>query len=324
MAPCNKTVAISLTLLVVVGVAVGVGVGLYLKNKNDGGNGNIPYVTPPVAAACPISLKGTGNIGAGYEFRTQTPLNPQDIISRFFSAGPTNLFGILQGVDDRVADINSRWNQFSGCSGNAPTAYSLGTDAWSDAPTFYAQCSEYWSGGNGFDQFGQVNDTTYLYVRGGDGIVAAQIVGNGTFGNTQSVTIWFSVGIINRNGSHCVGMVFANPSLPIFEMSVAGAGIGFCGVQMKSNGAVLNVTGSADMGTCDATDSSCTSASSITTPATCSLAVDTFYLPALGRKAYTDNVNFGASAYPGGELDTVTLHMTGNDDTFFGPSIPTV
>jgi len=304
-----------------VGVAVGVGVGLYLKNKHDNSGSNaIPFVTPPVKAACPRSLGG-GVMGSGAEFHSQT-LDPQQIVDRFFnpSGGPTNLFDILQSVDQRIQSINDRFSQFSSCMSNTPTAYTLST-AWATSPSFYAQCSEIWGAGSGFDQWGQVGSTTYLYVRGGDGIVAAKLVGNGTFGNIESVTIWFSVGIVNRNGSHCVAMVFAQPSLSIFEMSVAGVGVGYCGVQLKSDGVTLNVTGSSDGPACAPVDSSCTLANSITTPATCSASVDSFSLPALGRQSYA---TFAASTYPGGSLNTVVLANTGNDDTFFGPSSPTV
>jgi len=319
---CNyKTVGIGLAVCVVIGVAVGVGVGLYEKNHNSNSGRSIPYVTPPVKAACPPSLKGSATQSA--EFRSLA-LDPNEVVARFFnpSGGPTNLFDILSSVDQRVQGINDRMSQFS-CMSNTATAYQLDA-TWTLTPTFYAQCSEVWQGGaaQGFDQWGQVGSTTYLYVRGGDGIAAAQLVGNGTFGNIETVTIWFSVGIVNRNGSHCVAMVYARPSQNIFEMSVAGNGIGFCGAQLKSDGSVLNVTGSIDMGTtCNAVDSSCTSAASITTPATCGASVDSFSLPAFGRKSYA---TFGASAYPGGSGNQVSLTVTGNDATFFGPSSPTV
>jgi len=321
----SKTVGITILILVIVGVAVGVGVGLYLRDHNNGGGGMImPYVTPPVAAACPPSLKTSYRpMKKDSSFDTQTIDPTQDILDRFFVDGPTNLFGILSQVDQRVQGINDRMSQFSDCMARTPTAVDITTGSWPSAPTFYISCSEVWNGGAaaGFDQWGQVGAVSYLYVRGGDGIVAAKLVGNGTFGNIEQVTIWFSVGIINRNGSHCVAMVYAEPTNNIFEMSVAGAGVGWCGVQMKSDGVVLNVTGSQDGPGCGQTDTSCTSASSITAPATCNTGVDTFSLPALGRMAYTTHA---ASQYPGGAGNKVFLNDTGLDDTFFGPSSPSV
>jgi len=329
MAPCSKSVGIGIALLVVVGVAVGVGVGLYLKNKHDGGGGGtLPLVTPPVLKACPPSLK-SGNLGQSADFSTQT-LDPSQIHDRFFDpmGGPTSLFRMLSDVDARIQSINDRWSQFSACMASTPVAYSLGTSSWASSPPFYAQCSELWSSPvGGFDQWAQVGSTTYLYVRGGDEIVAAEMVGNGTFGNIQKVTIWYSVGVaeLNRsNVSHCVAMVYAEPNVPIFELSAGGSNIGYCGVQLKSDGTLLNVTGSADFGTgCSSSDTSCTLANSISTPASCSGGVNEFSLPALGRKAYGDGSR-GASAYPGGVLNTITLANMGNDDSFFGPSLPTV
>jgi len=239
---------------------------------------------------------------------------------------PTNLFRMLSDVDSRIQSINDRWSQFSACMASTPVAYSLGTSSWASSPTFYAQCSELWSSPvGGFDQWAQVGSTTYLYVRGGDGIVAAEMVGNGTFGNIQTVTIWYSVGVAEldrSNVSHCVAMVYAEPNTPIFELSTGGSNIGYCGVQLKSDGTLLNVTGSAEFGPgCSSSDTSCTLANSITTPASCFGGVNAFSLPALGRKAYGTH---GASAYPGGVLNTITLANTGNDDSFFGPTIPTV
>jgi len=322
----SKTVGITILILVIVGVAVGVGVGLYLKHHNDGGGGMImPYVTPPVVAACPPSLKNHYlSMNKKDSFATETIDATDAILNRFFVDGPTNLFGILSQVDQRVQGINDRMSQFTDCMASTPTAVDISTGSWPTSPTFYISCAEVWQGGAaaGFDQWGQVGATSYLYVRGGDGIVAAQLVGNGTFGNIDSVTIWFSVGVQPpRNGSHCVAMVYAEPARSIFEMSVAGANVGWCGVQMKSDGVVLNVTGSEDGPQCGQVDTSCTSASSVTTPATCNTQVDTFSLPALGRMAYP---NHPASEYPGGAANKVFLNNTGLDDAFFGPTSPSV
>jgi len=320
-----KAVVISVTVVVVVGVALGAGLGVYYS-KNNGNNGggssslSLPYITPPVKAACPASLRNAAGSQSSH-FKTQT-LDPTIITSRFFnpSGGPTNLFNILEGVDARLQGINQRLSQFGCMFNNNGAFYQL--NAWVPTPTFFVQCSEEWgTGSSGFDQWGQLGNTTYLYSRGGDGIIAAMVVGNGSFANVATVTIWTSVGIVNRNGSHGVMQIFAEPAFNIFEMSVAGAGIGFCGAQLRSTSTVMNVTGSADGPGCATTDSSCTAASSISTPATCGPSANIFVLPALGRQAYGTNA---ASMYPGGAADQVVLSDTGNDATFFGPSSPTV
>jgi len=323
---------VTICFIVVAAVAVGVGVGLYLKH-HDGGGGNIPYVTPPVLKSAPSSLKTNYQSSAikapsversPFEYLSIDPT--QDVIERFFVNGPTFLWGILQGVDDRVSSINDRWSQFSGCMGNSPTAYSLDL-GYMSSPTFYAQCAELWNGSPpGFDQVGQVGDSTYLYVHGGAGYVAALLQGNGTFGNIDIVNVWYSVGVnSNGNGSHCVVQVYAQPSANIFEMSVAGFAVGWCGVNLRSDGATLNVTGSQDMGqTCGPIETLCVEATSITTPTTCTGASNDFYLPALGRKQYGDSPFQGASNYPGGALNQVTLYNLVPDQTNFGPATPTV
>jgi len=304
-----------------------------LKHQNDGdGGGSLPYVTPPVLKSAPASLKTSYQPSAIkgpsverylLDFLVQSIDPTQDVIERFFVPGPTFLWGILQGVDDRVSGINDRWSQFSGCMGNSPTPYSLDL-GYMSPPTFYAQCAELWNGSPpGFDQVGQMGDSTYLFVYGGSGTVAALLQGNGTFGNIDTVTVWFSV--TGGNGSHCVAQVYAQPSANIFEMSIAGYNVGWCGVNLRSDGATLNVTGSQDMGlTCGPIETLCVEAASITTPATCTGASNDFYLPTIGRKRYGDAPFQGPSNYPGGDLNQVFFNNTGKDDTNFGPNAPTV
>jgi len=279
----------------------------------------LPYLTPPVRAACPVGLKGVA--GSSGNFRTLS-LDPGAVLDRFFNplGSPTDLFTILGTVDSRVQGINQRLDCCFPCMSNTPVNYTLST--WGTNVEFAAQCSE-GDAANGFDQWGVVGNVFYLYSRRGDGVVAAQITSNATDGS-QAVSIWFSVGTMNRNGSHGVVQLLALPSEQVFEMSVAGSSIGYCGAQLKSNNATMNVTGSTDMGTtCNPTDSVCTSAANVTTIATCSASCSTFTLPALGRQAYGGGM-FGASMYPGGSANQVVLTTTGNDATFFGPSSPTV
>jgi hypothetical protein len=327
-----------------------------------GGSGrSLPMVKPPVLAAAPATLRagvsgqgrsgrllrrvptllgrrlGGGGGGGGVSGFKELQLDPTDVKSRFFNpdGGPTNLFNILDGVDERTAGINARLGQFSGCMGNAPTPYSLTT--WGSTQTFYAQCSEFWSDNSGFDQWALVtqgNETAfYMFVSGGDGFVAAKLTSPAgssanltlSVGAQVQVMIWASVGVINRNGTHGVMQVYADPSAAVFEISVAGSGMGYCGAQLKSNNATINVTGSADMGSvCQATDSVCAAADDLSnTSVTCSATANAFLLPALGRRAYGAG-QFGASAYPGPSSNQVILLNTGPDDTFFGPSSPTV
>jgi len=286
-----------------------------------GGNyhgGALPYVRPPVYAACPAGLKR--NIPQSGKMRLLT-LDPSDITGRFFNptGGPTNLFGILQAVDDRVSGINGRISSFS-CMNNAPTSYQI-TNAWVTMPTFYAQCSELWSGNAGFDQWGIKDGTFYLYVRGGETTTAATISNYNSSTAQPIVNIWTTVGIINRSGSHGVIQVYAGAG--IFEMSIGGNGFGFCGAQLKSDTNFLSIVGSLDMGaTCQPTDTACCySASLALAGAGNCTSLSPYALPALGRQAYG---SFGASQYPGTPANQVVLSTSGTDAVDFGPSAPAV
>jgi len=146
-------------------------------------------------------------------------------------------------------------------------------------------------------------------------------------GNTTQVDVWYSVGLINLNGSHAVTQIRAIPgATPTFEMSVAGAGVGYCGAQLKSDNSVVKIVGSTDMGTsCGVTDFVCCNASDVTAVTNCTASVNTFALPALGRLAYTNAGGQlqGASDYPGAG-DQVHLAANGQDDTIFGPTTPSI
>jgi len=313
----QRRVFIGIGVFVVVAVAVGVGVGLGVFKK--GNYADLPYITPPVRSSMPVALKGSGSTGQSGRFRLST-LDPSTVIDRFFnpSGGPTNVLDILEQTDQRIQSINSRLDSQFKCMSNTPTPYTL--SPWGQDLPFQVQCSENWSGGNGFDQWGVLDNVFYLYVRGGDGILAARVTSNNN-GSVELVEIYFSVGVFNRNGSHCVGQIQAVPSQNHFEMAVAGFGIGFCGAQMRGSSSALNVTGSVDYTQCGPTDTVCTSAGSISVAANCTADESHFQLPPLGRKAFEI---FGASAYPGGSRDTVTLTLTTNDDVYFGPTSPTV
>lgn len=295
--------------------------------SGGGGSGSLnvtlPLITPPVRAAAPIGLKGLSS-GSAFLHKskfTAQSIDPTAIKDRFFNgSGPTDLFGILQAVDDRIAGINDRIDIFP-CMNDTLVPYNL--SAWVPTPQFYAQCSE----GNAtfFTQWALDTDNGifYVLVNGGDGIVAAQAFQDLTTGAVINESIWFSVGTKNRNGSHAVVQIVAHPKEKAFEMSVAGAGIGFCGAQLMANATVMNFTGSVDMGaTCVAADTNCVLSLDLTSVGTSAcIDVSDFTLPALGRQNYS---TFGASAYPGGAANQVVLSVSGNDACFFGPSEPTV
>jgi hypothetical protein len=289
-------------------------------------NDSLPLITPPVRDVAPVGFGGLGSVSLKHKFGLQS-LDPLAIKDRFFNgSGPTDLFGILEAVDDRIAGINARLaNGELACVNNTPVAYEMPA-TWITIPDFLAQCVENFTETDTFLQWGRSADglTFYIFNNIGDGHVAAQVVMDEETGEVIDENVWLSVGTINRNGSHGVLRINAKPRLHLFEMTVAGSGVGFCGAQLKANATYMNVTGSLDMGTtCVDTDSSCCDTSADLTLVDSDKCEDLsdFSLPALGRLNYS---TFGASQYPGGVLNVVVLSANETDATFFGPSAPVI
>lgn len=340
-------VVTTLLVAIALGLGLGLGLGLPTNEANESETTTIivlPYVTPPVAAAAPtvfvisISTQKSRFAPLSKKFRVQSALNPQIVIDRFFnpSGGPSNLFGILKQIDARVQGINGRLNtQFKTCMAATPTNYTLST--WGLNTTMFAQCSETWQGPQGqtttegFDQWAIKGPNFYLFEGGGESRVAAILHNFNATGGPDLVRVWYSVGCINRNGSHGVVEIIARPKDGIFEMTAAGGGLGFCGAQLKSNNMTLNITGSEDMGSCSDIETVCVSAQDLSQTANCTGSINTFQLRPIGRMPYNITgvgcihppCNDGPSKYPASGPN-VYLTGTGLDDTFFGPSVPTV
>ncbi len=290
-----------------------------------------PIAKLPGQAAAPAGFKvGVGSTSrhpvlAAFRASLQA-LDATAVRDRFFAnEGPTNMFQILAAVDNRIAGINSRLSQFSCINKTAPVNYTL--RVWDRNVTFAASCSETWSGSSGFDQFALTNNFFYMFEYSAEVMTAARLTLDAN-GNTTLVEIWYSVGLSNRNGSHAVTQIKAVPGAsPVFEMSLAGQGIGFCGAQLISDGTTVRIVGSTDQGaSCGATDSVCVTAADVTVTTACTAGVNTFSLPAYGRLSYVNGngITQGASAYPGGGSNQITLTATGADDTFFGPTTPVI
>jgi hypothetical protein len=290
--------------------------GFGSSDSGGGGGGGtsglpLPAIEPPVKQAAPhgMSLASFG-VDETLEFR-----------NRFFSdEGPTNVFQILSAVDGRTASIWMRIEQFS-CLDDPDIDVPYNLTVWGgDAPVqMHAQCAEVL--GAGFVLVWRSNTTVHLYDRGPETAVAAIVEVNATTGNATRVEVWYSVGLSNLNGSHAVVHIVADPVTRAFEMAAAGAGIGFCGAQLLSDGTVIRLTGSDDRGTtCAEASSVCVQANSLTNTTACTDAA--FTLTPLGRLAYADanGTTQGASAYPGGSANSVLLRADGADDTLFGPS----
>ena len=272
--------------------------------------------------------------------RNPRALDPTDFKNRFFSAGPTYIFGILSSIDDRISGYNSSTST-SACLSQDPVQYTV--TPFGQTVTMYAQCYQQIGGGftgdPGLIQWGVKDSIFYLYSAIGAGWTAAIATPIGVTGQ-YSIQAWSSVGVGNGavgttgacstswdSCSYGVIQISANPVTSNFEMSVAGMGFGYCGAQYNSDGVNIYGTGSTDMGaTCNTTDTICVLASDASTAATCTGPEQSFSLPALGRLAESGvaQANWGASGYPGGGGNTITLNGTSGDDVHFGPIVPTV
>jgi hypothetical protein len=294
----------------------------------SGTGAELPLISPPVRAATPPGLQASTarRLGAAVE----AMLHASDLRDRFFSgSGPTNLTTILGSIDQRPTEINTAGGR--PCLEQAPVDYTI--TPFGQSVTLSAQCFRAFSpsaaGDVAFLQFGASAGKTSLYVAVGAARVAAVVTPiDGSADST--VDAWYGVGYTNATGcgstgtfddcSYAVTQLHANPATKAFEMSIAGIGVGFCGVQISSDGSSLHGIGSTDMGTtCNDPATLCVSAAALDTPAACpSLS---FTLPALGRKAGAGAHAFGASGYPA--VPGITLDGTPSDSLHFGPLAPT-
>lgn len=281
----------------------------------DGPGADLPRITPPVKAALPAGLGGSAVA------RVNAPLlDPTDIQTRFFSEGPTSLYRILGDIDQRIDEINGITD--APCLTQDPVPFIV--TAWGQSVTAVAQCHQLLDGG--LVQFGRdASGVIYIYSAIGDGRLLAEMTPLAE-PDTYSVHAWLAVGVKTpmcgtSRGSYGVIELVANEGQGTFEMTVAGTGFGYCGAQLRSDGASVYFTGSRDMMTCTSTESTCGAAADVATSATCGATTTTFSLPALGRVAGCD---FAASDYPGGNANVVTLDGMSTDAVLsFGPISPT-
>ena len=319
----------------------------------------LPLLTPPVRAATPPALGGTGPSKAQSDVsiprsraeersattvqRNLFALDTADLKSRFFSAGPTSIFRILGDVDGRIEEINRGSRDDAACLTQEPVPYTL--TPFGQTLTFYAQCFRRFAGSTtdgSFFQFGLKDGVLYLYAATGAEHVAARIT---PLGDTASdgglsssgrygVDAWIGVGY--NNAASCGPMtgfdgcaygvieLHTDESRRGLELTVAGVGFGYCGAQLKSDGSHVFAIGSSDIGdSCLTTSTLCVAASDLTTPEVCSPQLTMFSAPALGRLAVSGSKgSMGPSQYPGKTDNQIVLNGSASDSLDFGPSLP--
>lgn len=331
---------------------------------------NYPLLTPPVAAAVPTGLhvSSSGKVLRAFAPASWRGVvdgqNPALDVGRFQSSffsgsGPTDLWSILSSVDDQINGINiDTRSRNAACLSQTPVPVTVTMAGQS--MTLELQCYKTVSVPNPVSadpalvEWGQGSDGRfYLYSAIGQvrqAAIATPLTtssGNATSAATKySVVGWASVGVLNgiatggvscQTGgwddcSYAVMQFRADPSQPVFEMSVAGVNVGgFAGAQYVSDG--TNIFGEGDDGLESGSGlpaTVCVQASSITTAVTsgCTVSSANFQLTPLGITAVASNVSvtsqtgYPASYYPGGAADNVTLSGLSSDDVHFGPSEP--
>ena len=130
----------------------------------------LPLIKPPVKTVTPKGLGG-GSLQA-LKFQLIPSNLGLDIKNRFFSGGPTDIFGILQVVDGFISGVD----QLNGpCRTQTPVAYSI--TPFGQSITFYGQCYRQQAGSSAGDpglfQLGTKDGTTYIYSAQGAERVAA-------------------------------------------------------------------------------------------------------------------------------------------------------
>ena len=299
--------------------------------KKSGDPANLPLVKPPVQEATPEGLL-TGSTSL-----TASGM-AEEIKSRFFTAGPTFIMGILQKIDDEINDMNSHSaNTDTPCVNQAPVAYTV--TVFGQPVTMYASCYDKLGDGSSlnpdFWQVGVKDGVTYLYFTAfANRIMAIVTPASGAAGKYH-VKGWLGMGYENMPGgvtncpngnkwdscSYGAIEIDADSSADKFEIASAGIGFGFYGVQLKSDGINMYAKGSwANNPDGQVVVDLCMKASDATTAATCTDAQKQFTLPPIGTKAAQGANGHPASQYP--DPPNITLDGTSTDSIHFGPLVP--
>lgn len=327
----------------------------------------VPAVKPIVVASLPAGLRPPSLVARRL---TSIPAFT-DLADRFFRGnGPTDLLDtLLPNIDQITAALNSPTLQ-GACLTQTPVAYQI--TPFGSTVDMVAQCyvqgTPSYIGDPALLQFG-TDSNGVINVYSANGAEWGAYKFTPITGTTQySVEAWIGLGYANAPSgcgavqasahqqaypaqwdtcSYGVMHLTANPVTHITELSVAGLGFGYCGVQLISDGNNINVAGSGDMGaTCGNLLTACFAADAVST-GTCSAPALTFSLAAMGRgpnpvqlsltacnsPAFDQSLvdispqqctcNFwGVSSYPSSNPNIV-LNGTNSDALYFGPTTPT-
>lgn len=291
-------------------------------------------VRPPVQAAIPSKLLASSTYSldedTDYTQTCQTDVTTDKCMTytdskrlacivkqRLFCKGPTEVLGLLNGLDTRLAEIEAR-------AGGAPCLNNSVVDLTSQLTfpgdstlTYKAFCKDS-SIGLGF---GKENGTWYLREANG---AAAQVF---SVTETEVVDGYLWLPSKDKTLSQSTGIlrIHADKANKTFEMTGGGAGLGFCGMHFHSNATHVYLIGNPDGTgtTCDYNkDNQSTVADwveiclkaddlSVATESDCATLKSSLTLKTHARAASVGNMGTFAAAAPGPTgLTVVTAELT--------------
>ncbi len=207
-------------------------------------------VEPPVTKNTPAGLKDAAAKKLNDKGVVQkAAFNPyiQIIKERLFSPGPTEIYKILNNIDNRLQELSNRSKEFSRkCLGQGLRQYSI-TDPLNLNFDYYLNCRDELStppGENiGRAALGFGADSNYFYL------IDAQERGMMTLAKvdtSENVEAWivcadkFNI----DNNSQALLHLTSDSSTGELEFTVTGRGIGMgCGIQFKSNSQFIYAKG---------------------------------------------------------------------------------
>ncbi|MEO0812805.1 MAG: hypothetical protein AAFY60_08075 [Myxococcota bacterium] len=281
---------------------------------------SIPDTEPPVTEATPTGLRSSSGSAAANSVRLA--LNSDDLKSRFYSQGPTEIASLLRGLDGRMNEIETRAAEdIRPCLEGDPVPMKL--NVLGETVTAYFQCHDVFGDGTGGILFGEREGVWYLFENVGQVRQLAMIEPQEE--DTYSVDAFISVGQRNETSIECdqrydgcsYGAIRlrADSAQNTLELSTAGVpnGWGFCAAHLKSDGVSLYSAGQGVIGgSCTALSERCVLGADLTGEGDCSgLDADDLLLPVLGTQ--------GEAGLDTERLD-VELRFSGtDDDAMFGP-----
>lgn len=229
--------------------------GVFFAGCNKGTGIGAVEVEPPVTAATPAGLKARAA-------HPRADSNIDLIRQRFFADGPTYIKSILESIDNRMAELDTRAKETTRpCLSETPTSFTV-TSPFDLGITHYLSCLDNISSTQWL-AFGQKDSTWYLREGQYTGSINLAKIDS-----SSNVEAWIAVA--NRSnpnsGSQMLMHLKSTSASGKLELAVTGTNIGVgCGVQMQSNSSYIYAAGKMD----DSSGGSGANCASVSTTTVC-------------------------------------------------------